>query len=80
MFIRITSKRQVTFPASVLEAMHVGPGDKLELRETPEGYVIKPMRVKTDNLAPLRGKLRRGAGTFDLEAFREQRHDPSLRD
>ena len=31
MLIKITSKRQVTFPARVLNAMGVGPGDRLEL-------------------------------------------------
>jgi len=31
-------------------------------------------------LAPLRGKLKRGKGTFDLEAFRGKRLARSLRD
>ena len=31
-------------------------------------------------LAPLRGKLRRGEGSFDLEAFREKPHPRTLRD
>jgi hypothetical protein len=28
----------------------------------------------------LRTKLRRGHGEFDLESFREEPHDPALRD
>jgi hypothetical protein len=28
----------------------------------------------------LRGKLRRGKGSFDIKTFREQPHDPALRD
>ena len=34
MLLKITSKRQVTFPAHVLDAMGVGPGDRLELQES----------------------------------------------
>lgn len=30
MLIKITSKHQVTFPASVLDALGVGPGDILK--------------------------------------------------
>ena len=42
MIIKITSKRQVTFPARVLDAMGVKPGDQLELTESPNGYLIRP--------------------------------------
>ena len=79
-FVKITSKRQVTFPARVLEALGVKPGDQLELEEGPNGYLLRPRRLDHSRLAPLRGKLRRGHGTFDLESIREQAHDPALRD
>lgn len=80
MFVKITSKRQVTFPARVLEALGVKPGDRLELSEGPEGYVLRVRTIDRARLAPLRGKLRRGKGTFDLEAFRGKPHARSLRD
>lgn len=80
MFVKITSKRQVTFPARVLEALGVKPGDRLELEESPHGYVLRARAVDRDRLAPLRGKLRRGRGTFDIEAFRGKPHARSLRD
>lgn len=80
MFVKITAKRQVTFPARVLEALGVKPGDRLELEERPDGYVLRAHHVDRARLAPLRGKLRRGKGTFDLETFRSQRHDRALRD
>lgn len=80
MLVKITAKRQVTFPARVLEALNVKPGDQLELQEGPEGFVLHPRRVNPARLAPLHDKLQRGRGTFDLEAFREQQHDPALRD
>ncbi|MCB1054845.1 MAG: AbrB/MazE/SpoVT family DNA-binding domain-containing protein [Acidobacteria bacterium] len=80
MIVKLTSKRQVTFPARVLEALGVGPGDHLELIEGPDGFLLRPRRVDLRRLAPLRDKLRRGQGTFDLATFREEAHDPALRD
>ena len=81
MLVKITSKRQVTFPARVLEAMGVRPGDRLiRLEEGPDGFVLRPQTIDSARLAPLREKLRRGWGSFDLGAFREQRHNPALRD
>jgi AbrB family looped-hinge helix DNA binding protein len=79
-YVRITSKRQVTFPAKVLDALGVSPGDQLELEPGPDGYVLRPRRIHPERLAPLHDKLRRGRGTFDLERFRKQPHDPALRD
>jgi AbrB family looped-hinge helix DNA binding protein len=80
MIVKLTSKRQVTFPASVLKVLGVGPGDRLELLESPDGFLLRPKAVNRERLAPLRGKLRRGVGEFDLDTFREQGHDPALRD
>lgn len=80
MFITVTSKRQVTFPARVLEALGAKPGDCLELVESPDGYVLRVRRIDHTRLAPLRGKLRRGQGTFGLEAFRAKPQVRTLRD
>ena len=80
MIVKITSKRQVTFPARVLDALGVGPGDQLEIVEGPDGFALKPRRIDLSRLGTLRDKIRRGRGTFDLQKFREQSYDPSLRD
>lgn len=80
MLVKITVKRQVTFPARVLEALGVKPGDQIELQETQEGFILRPRRIDLTRLAQLRSKLRKGQGSFDLESFREQPHDPTLRD
>ncbi len=80
MFVKITAKRQVTFPARVLEVLGVKPGDRLELSEGAEGFVLRARTIDPSRLAPLRGKLRRGKGTFDLAAFREKPHARSIRD
>ena len=80
MFVKITAKRQVTFPARVLEALGVKPGDRIEIEEGPDGFVLRARHIDRSRLAPLRGKLRRGKGTFDLEAFRNTPHERTLRD
>ena len=54
MLVKITSKRQVTFPVHVLEAMGVGPGDYLEVMEAAGGFLIKPRRIFQSRLAPLK--------------------------
>ena len=79
MFVKITAKRQVTFPARVLDALGVKPGDRLELARGPDGFVLRACGVDRTRLAPLRGKLRRGKGAFNLEAFRGNPYDPALR-
>lgn len=76
----ITSKRQVTFPSAVLEQLGVGPGDRLELIASPEGYLLRAKRVDHAKLAPLRGHIKQGTPPFDLEAFRQQPHEKALRD
>ena len=80
MLVRITSKRQVTLPAHVLDTLGVGPGDLLELEEGPGGFMLRPRRPDPSLLAPLRGKIRRSAASFDVGAFRRRVYDPSLRD
>jgi antitoxin PrlF len=80
MLIKITAKRQATFPARVLDALGVKPGDRIELHEGPDGYVLRARKIDHSKLAPLRGKLRKGKGTFDLDTFRNAPHGRSLRD
>ena len=56
MFLKITSKRPVTLPARVLEVLGVGPGDRIELREGPDGFVLRPRRIDESRLGTLRDK------------------------
>jgi len=80
MIVKITAKRQVTFPARVLDAMGVKPGDRLELTESPDGYLIRPKRIDPSRLGTLRDKIAPGHLPFDIHKFREQSYDPTLRD
>ena len=79
-FLKITAKRQVTLPARVLEALGVKRGNRIKLEERPGGFVLRARNIDRARLAPLRGKLRRGKGTFDLDGFRNKPHDRTLRD
>ena len=80
MFVKITSKRQVTFPARVLEALGVGPGDQLELQQAPNGFILRPRRIDYARLGTLRDKIPPGHPPLDVGNFREQGYDPALRD
>ena len=70
MLVKITSKRQVTLPAQVLNAMGVGPGDWLELEEKPEGFILRPRRVDSSLFGGLREKIPAGHPPFGVDKFR----------
>ena len=80
MIVKITSKWQVTLPAKMLDALGVQPGDYLEIREGPDGFTLHPRRIDLSLLAPLRHKIDPDHEPFDIESFREQICEPSLRD
>ena len=80
MLVKITSKRQVTFPAHVLDAMGVKPGDYLEVTVASEGFFIKPRRINEARLAPLKNLIPEDHPPFDVGSFREATYDPALRD
>ena len=75
MIVTITSKRQVTFPARVLETLGVGPGDKLELEESPDGFILRPRRIDYSKLGTLRDKIPPGTPPFDIRKFRDEGYD-----
>ena len=77
MIVKVTSKRQVTFPKQVLDAMSVGPGDRLEILEGDDGFVLRPKRIDLSLLGGLRDKIKPGTPPFELRKFREEGYDPS---
>jgi len=81
MIVKMTSKRQVTFPRQVVEKFSLKEGDALQISETPEGILIKPHRFDPASLAPLRGMIRPNLAVPDLAAIRHAYTlDPTLRD
>ncbi len=79
MIVKITSKRQVTFPKAVMESLRLKEGDTLTLSETPDGILIKPNRFDLASLAPLRTKIRADLPAPDFESIRHASLDPDLR-
>ena len=91
MLVKVTSKRQVTFPKRVLDAMGVGPGDQLELSEASDGVFLKakptdetpePKAIDYSLAGTLRDKIKPGTPPFDIRKFRDEReqgHGPALR-
>ena len=80
MLLKITAKRQVTFPARVLDAMGLKPGDRIELSEGPDGYLLRPRRINYSRLGTLADKIPKDHPPFDIRTFRERPYDPGLRD
>ena len=80
MRVKITAKRQVTFPVHVLDAMGAKPGDYLEVIQAPGGFLLKPRRIDESRLAPLRELIPAGHPVFSTSEFREGTYDPALRD
>ena len=78
--MRITSKRQVTFPKRVMEQLKLKAGDSLVLSETDDGVIIRPRRFSREQLAPLRNQIPENFPLLELDAVRHAAHDPSLRD
>jgi bifunctional DNA-binding transcriptional regulator/antitoxin component of YhaV-PrlF toxin-antitoxin module len=68
--VKITAKRQATFPAAALRALGVKPGDYLELTQDKASWRLAPMRVDFAKLAPLRDRTPAGHPAFDLTKWR----------
>ena len=80
MLLKVTAKRQVTFPRSVLDALGVRQGDRIELIEGPDGYILRPRRIDYSRLGTLRDRIPEDHPSFDISEFRKQPYDPALRD
>jgi len=72
--IKLTSKRQATFPAEVCESLQVGPGDEIELiPRVEEGRKVWLLRPKTAPLRPWFGVLRRYAERVESHEMEDVR-------
>lgn len=81
MIVRVTSAGRITLPPEVLESLGVKPGDELELKESPDGYVLRPkLKIDYSSLAPLRDKIPPEHPPFDIHKFREEICAPKVRD
>ena len=87
MIVKITSDRQVTFPAGVLEELGLGPGDQLEVEKVSGGFILRsrrtdsrPRKIDESLLGYLADQIAPDHPPFDIEKFRREGYDPSLRD
>jgi bifunctional DNA-binding transcriptional regulator/antitoxin component of YhaV-PrlF toxin-antitoxin module len=79
--IKITAKRQVTFPAAALKALRVKPGDDLYLIQNKDDGRLTPMGVDFSTLGTLKANISPQLPPFDLAAWRSTAKDPArLRD
>ena len=79
MVVKITSKRQVTFPKKVMEKLHLHEGDTLTLSETKDGILIKPHRFDIKCFAPLKNKINQALPKPDLDSIRHAALNENLR-
>lgn len=89
MLLKVSSRRQITVPARVLDDLGVKPGDQIELQEWRDGYLLKPLkplerrRIDYSKLGTLKDKIKPGTPPFDIQKFRDDRESgrvPPLRD
>jgi bifunctional DNA-binding transcriptional regulator/antitoxin component of YhaV-PrlF toxin-antitoxin module len=79
--IKITAKRQATFPAAALKALRVRPGDYLELIQDKNDWRLAPVGVDFAKLGTLRSKIAPNPAPFDLAKWRGTAKDHArLRD
>jgi hypothetical protein len=80
--IKITAKRQATFPAAALETLGVRPGDYLTLtRNRGNQWLLQPNAIDYDKLAPLHPKVAPSTPPFKLAQWRDTPKDHArLRD
>lgn len=79
MLLKMTSKRQVTFPKRVVERLHLEAGDSLTVQETQNGILIQPNRFDISKLAPLRDMIPLDLPAPDLKETRHAVLDQQLR-
>lgn len=79
--IKITAKRQATFPAATLAALRVKPGDYLELIQDKDNWRLAPVGIDHSKLGPLRSKISSQHPALDLAKWRDAPKDHArLRD
>ena len=80
MIVKITSKRQVTFPARVLEALGVAPATNSNWQKVRTASFCGREGSICLCSGWLRDKIPSGHPPFDISKFREEGYDPALRD
>lgn len=62
---KMTSKGQITLPYELRKKLGLQPGDKVEIAESPQGYIIKKQAI-TSPFTQYVGFLRKKQRTDDI--------------
>jgi len=73
--IKITAKRQATFPAAALKALRVKPGDYLELIQDKNEWRLAPVGIDFNKLGTLQPKIAASHPPLDLARWRDTPKD-----
>ena len=92
MILRVTKEGNVAVPSDLLVAIGVQPGDQIDVEQGPESLILRPVKADSEVgtshsgkvdlslLGYLRDKIKPGTPPFDIEKFRNEPYDLSLRD
>ena len=70
MLLKITSKRQVTFPKRVMDELNLHEGETLSVLPAEGGFFIRPNRFDPKNLAPLKSKIEQDTAKPNISEIR----------
>ncbi len=69
MIATITSKGQITLPASVRKELKIGTGDKLDIEVTPDGEILgRPVKNDLSTLADVLPPTKRRLSLAEMDA------------
>ena len=92
MIVRITQRGTIDLPADLLVGIGVGPGDEVEVERNSDGLILRAVKEKSHSTAShadkidlsllgyLQDKIKPGTPPFDIQKFRSEPYDLSLRD
>lgn len=77
--MKVSSKGQVTLPYRLRQVLGLHRGDRIDLVETPDGFLLQKCRLDPTRLAPLREHVTRRPPGIDTLLHRHEALDPKLR-
>lgn len=70
---RVLQKGQIVIPKDVREAVHLQPGDKVEVKVTREGVLLQPLHPHPSLTEQFRGSVKGKLSMDDLEILYGQK-------
>ncbi len=69
MITKVTSKGQITLPASVRKELKIGTGDRLDIEVTPNGKVLgRPVKKDLSSLAKVLPPAKRRLSLAEMDS------------